>query len=64
LYVVMRTSTVASGAGGGGSPRTLIRHIVAPKRNESIRAYVSARISGTAIHQACQLTENSHRHTT
>ncbi len=49
-----------SGA-AGSSGRLLNRHIVSAKSSESIRLYVSARTSGTAIHQASQFTENNQR---
>lgn len=62
LYVVMKTSTVAPGGGGGAGPRGLRRQTVTPNRNESMRLYVSARTSGTAIHQAAQLMDDVHRH--
>lgn len=58
LYVVMKTSTVTSVLGFvGGSPRSRSLHAPNAKSTESITLYVSARISGTAIHHECQFTE-------
>ena len=62
-YVVMKTSTVPAG-GASGPVRTLTRHIVIAKKTVSTRLYVSAITSGTAIHQADQLTEASQRQAT
>ncbi|WP_226950148.1 hypothetical protein [Rhodococcus rhodochrous] len=59
----MKTSTVIPSGAAGGSGRLLSRHIVKAKSKESIRLYVSASTSGTAIHQASQFTENNQRQT-
>ncbi len=64
LYVVMKTSTVASAGAGGGGLRNLMFHTVSPKSMTSIRLYVSAITNGTAIHHASQFSEAIQRHAT
>ena len=60
----MKTSTVASVGAGGAALRIFRRHTVMPNSMTSIRLYVSAATSGTAIHQASQFSEAAQRHPT
>ncbi len=57
----MKTSTVAPSGGGGAGPRSLRRHIVVPNSSASMKLYVSASSSGTAMGQAAQFAEASQR---
>ena len=64
LYVVMKTSTVASAGGAGAASRIFSFHTVMPNSITSIRLYVSATTRGTAIHHASQFSDAAQRQAT